>query len=208
MEISNLNKKLTGAIVFAVLAVTIVVGMNQLAIADNSSNNDTEIQTDVEQTSAIYMRLTGESQGEIKGDVTAAGYEDSIEILSFNHAVVSPRDAATGLPTGKRQHKPITVTKPLDKASPLLMNILVHNENVVDASFDFLTVGRTGATEHYYTIELVNAAISSIRTVLVEDPDTGALMTYEQVSFVYQKIIWTFEDGGITAEDDWETPVA
>lgn len=29
----------------------------------------------------------------------------------------------------------------------------------------------------------------------------------EHVSFVYQKITWTWEDGGITSEDDWETPV-
>ena len=29
--------------------------------------------------------------------------------------VESPRDAASGLPTGKRQHKPVTVTKPIDK---------------------------------------------------------------------------------------------
>ena len=29
-------------------------------------------------------------------------------------------DSASGLPTGKRQHKPITVTKPVDKATPIL----------------------------------------------------------------------------------------
>lgn len=34
--------------------------------------------------------------------------------------VVSPRDAASGLPTGKRQHKPMTITKELDKSSPKL----------------------------------------------------------------------------------------
>jgi hypothetical protein len=31
----------------------------------------------------------------------------------------SSGDAASGLPTGKRQHKPLQVTKPVDKASPL-----------------------------------------------------------------------------------------
>jgi len=31
-----------------------------------------------------------------------------------------PRDAASGLPTGKRQHKPVNVTKPVDKSSPRL----------------------------------------------------------------------------------------
>ena len=30
----------------------------------------------------------------------------------------------------------------------------------------------------------------------------------EHISFCYQKVIWTFEDGGITSEDDWEAPVA
>lgn len=38
----------------------------------------------------------------------------------FNQAIVSPRDAASGLPTGKRQHKPFVITKEYDKSSPLL----------------------------------------------------------------------------------------
>ena len=35
-------------------------------------------------------------------------------------SVISPRDAASGLPTGKRMHKPFVITKELDKASPML----------------------------------------------------------------------------------------
>jgi len=30
----------------------------------------------------------------------------------------------------------------------------------------------------------------------------------EHISFTYHKIEWTWNDGGITAEDDWESPVA
>lgn len=41
------------------------------------------------------------------GDVDGDGRAD----------VVSPRDASSGLPTGKRQHKPMTITMPLDKGS-------------------------------------------------------------------------------------------
>lgn len=36
------------------------------------------------------------------------GREDSIMVIGMSHSVVAPRDAATGLPTGKRQHKPFT----------------------------------------------------------------------------------------------------
>jgi type VI secretion system secreted protein Hcp len=58
-----------------------------------------------------YLKLTGKTQGEIKGSNTQKGREDQIMVIGYNHEVVSPRDAASGLPTGKRQHKPLTVTK-------------------------------------------------------------------------------------------------
>jgi type VI secretion system secreted protein Hcp len=34
------------------------------------------------------------------------------------HEIVSPRDTASGLPSGKRQHKPFTITKEIDKSTP------------------------------------------------------------------------------------------
>jgi hypothetical protein len=40
--------------------------------------------------------------------------------INFDQQIVSPRDAASGLPTGKRQHKPFVITKELDKSSPTL----------------------------------------------------------------------------------------
>jgi hypothetical protein len=39
--------------------------------------------------------------------------------ITFEQETVSPRDAASGLPTGKRQHKPFTITKELDPGSSL-----------------------------------------------------------------------------------------
>ena len=38
-------------------------------------------------------------------------------VISFDQEIVSPRDAASGLPTGKRMHKPFVITKELDKSS-------------------------------------------------------------------------------------------
>lgn len=35
-------------------------------------------------------------------------------------SINKPRDAASGLPTGKRGHKPVNTTRPVDKSSPLL----------------------------------------------------------------------------------------
>ena len=54
--------------------------------------------------------------------------EVSVDVLALTHEIISPRDAASGLPTGKRQHKPFTITKPVDKSSPLLFESLVKGE--------------------------------------------------------------------------------
>lgn len=47
--------------------------------------------------------------------------EDGSCTISFMQEVVSPRDAASGLPTGKRMHKPFVITKELDKSSPMVV---------------------------------------------------------------------------------------
>jgi len=156
-----------------------------------------------------YLTLTGETQGKINGSVTQAGREDSMEIYGWTHEVIAPRDPASGLPTGKRQHKPIIVTKPIDKATPLLMNLLTNNENITEWSLKCWKPSRAGKEEQFYSVELVNANVASIQVEQLNNkyPENMKHEVREHVAFTYQKIIWTWQDGGITCEDDWETPL-
>jgi type VI secretion system secreted protein Hcp len=155
-----------------------------------------------------YMKLTGDSQGNIAGSVTQSGREESMMIIAFNHEVISPRDAASGLPTGKRQHKPVTVTKEIDKSSPLLCNLLVNNENVSALEVRFWQPSPTGAEIQHYTVQLTNASVAGIRTEMLNNKYQENMQHKERehISFCYQKITLTWEEGGITAEDDWEAP--
>jgi len=161
-----------------------------------------------------YLKLKGQKTGAIKGSVTQKGREGLIMVIAAAHEIVSPRDSASGLPTGKRMHKPIVITKELDKASPLLWNVLVTNENISEWEIQFWTpqikaATGTGAEFQHYRIQLVNANIASIafRMPNNKHPDLMKFAEYEEIAFTYQKIIWTWNDGGITAEDDWEAPV-
>ena len=153
-----------------------------------------------------YLTLSGETQGDIKGSVTQAGREDSIMVIATQHEIVSPRDAASGLPTGKRQHKPFNIVKAIDQASPLLMMVLTNNENVTDFKLKCYRPSSSGAEEHFYTVELTNANIAGIRQESLNNKYAENMnhQPRETVSFTYQKVMWTFEDGGITAEDDWK----
>jgi len=154
-----------------------------------------------------YMTVVGEVQGNIEGDVTLAGREGQIEVESFGYNVSSPLDSATGLPSGKRQHRPVRVLKPIDKASPLLFNALANNENLPNVTIRFWRPSRSGQEVQFYTVELLNARIVSITPSHSSTADGMADPMREVVSFTFQKIIFTYEDGGITAEDDWTTPV-
>ncbi len=157
-----------------------------------------------------YLKLKGQKSGDIKGSVTQKGREGKIMVIACDHEIISPRDAASGLPTGKRMHKPIVITKELDKASPLLYNILCHNENIPEWELQFWTpqlsaATGVGAEKQHYTIKLTNANIASIhfRMLNNKNPELMRYTEFEEVTFTYQKIEWTWTDGGITAGDDW-----
>jgi type VI secretion system secreted protein Hcp len=127
-------------------------------------------------------------------------------VIAVTHEVLSPRDAASGLPTGKRMHKPLTITKELDRSSPQLYSALVNNENITEWTLQFSRADRTGAEKPAYTIKLTSASIASIEFVMPNNraPELAKLAEYEQVAFTYGKIEWTWVEGGVTAEDSWQ----
>ena len=106
-----------------------------------------------------YLKIKGQKTG---GAVTL-------------HEIVSPRDAASGLPTGKRMHKPLVFAIELDKGSPLLAGLTV-GAKLAEVTFSVDAEGKSPVT-------LKNASVQSIDASVI-------------------KI------SGISAEDDWEAPVA
>ena len=158
---------------------------------------------------SAYLTLKGKKQGDIKGSVTQRGHEGSIGVVAVDHAIQSPRDAATGLPTGKRMHSPLRITKQVDQSSPLLYQALANNETIVNWKLDLFGATGRGAEQLFYTIALTNAAIASIHFVVPDaaDPAAVKLPDYEEVAFVYEKIQWTYQPGDITATDDWQAQI-
>ena len=124
------------------------------------------------------------------------GEEISFPVLTLSHEIISPRDSASGLPTGKRQHKPFTITKVLDKASPGLMEALVKGEpfNVVEVT-TFLRTG--GSYVPFVTVRLDNAFVATIGPQSADDRPT------EEVAFYYNRISFSYAETGTTVEDSW-----
>jgi len=151
------------------------------------------------------LRIEGQKQGVIKGSVIQKGREDSILVIAFNHEILSPRDLVSGEPTGQRQHKFLTITKEIDRATPQLMNALVTNELLKKWELRFWRPTISGVDKQFFTIQLFNASITNIRMEMLNNayPENQNHKECEHISFSYKKISWTYEDGAITAADDW-----
>lgn len=162
----------------------------------------------------IYLTLKGQKQGDIKGSVTQKGREGSIAVQYLQSKITSPRDPASGQATGKRQHEPLVFRKTVDRSTPLLLTALANNENLTQAHFKFwrpsTTGGTVGTETQYFTIDLVNASLASSNLYHPDSYDgtapavPSASPDLEEWSLTYQSITWTWTDGGITAQDDWE----
>ena len=96
--------------IFIAVAVLVTVGFaGRLTAQDAISKQMTK------SNNINAMAVEKSSSGACVGKIRCA---DGSCTVSFEQEIVSPRDAASGLPTGKRMHKPFVITKELDRSSP------------------------------------------------------------------------------------------
>jgi type VI secretion system secreted protein Hcp len=134
-----------------------------------------------------YMTIKGARQGSIKGNAMS----ENIHLVR----VVRDTPMATRMPTGRRMHSTITITKEIDAASPKLAMAASSNETLSEVVITF--VGGSGGAKTAQKIVLTNATILSVRKA-------GG---NEMITLDYQAIEVTWTDGGKTMSDDWDAPV-
>ena len=147
----------------------------------------------------IEMKITGQKTGAFKGDSTQKGHEDQILVSSYFFQLDSPRDAATGQASGKRQYKPLTITKQLNGSSPQLLQASATNENLTSVVINFYRTDRTGREVNYYRVTLTDAAISSGKQY-----SSGSSVS-EDIAFVFRKVQQDDLIAKTTFIDDFQT---
>lgn len=153
----------------------------------------------------FYITIEGAKQGKFKGESDRQAHKDKMPGFSYESAVLSPRDSATGQSTGKRAHQPVTVRKKVGAGSPQIAQALASNESLKSVLFEFVRTTGDGKEQVFYTVKLTNATISSHRIYLPEitDSDKAKLDLSEEVQFTFQKIEWEHKVAKTMASDDW-----
>lgn len=159
-----------------------------------------------------YLTIKGQKTGVFKGGVTQKGREGKIAVIAADHDLGASSNAG-GRPglIARRSSQPVKLTLLLDQAAPLIYNAMSNGEILTEVTVDFwapqVKAGLGIGTEvQHYSIKLTNATISDVHFVMpnIMHPDTLKSPETIEVSFTYQKIEWTWKDGGITASDDWK----
>jgi type VI secretion system secreted protein Hcp len=166
------------------------------------------------QADNIYVSVKGTKQGQFKGDALRQNLPDKMVARKFFYEVTSPRDAATGMVSAKRQHKPVVITKEWSAASPQLFQALVGSEPLTEVLIDFVgTDPKSGQEVLTHRIRLTNAAVTNIVHIMEEPGSAGAAGTakhatgigqphLEQISFSFQRIDLEDLIGKTAAADD------
>ena len=160
----------------------------------------------VAQGDEIYYSVKGSKQGQFKTESLQKNTVGAAPVRMFQYAIVSPRDTVTGQATGKRQHKPIVITKLWGASSPQLYKAMVSNEILSEVIIDFYGTSARAGLRLSHSIKLTNANIAEI-SYKTEESSTKVLRQLETVSFVFQKIEYLDDTRTVTVTDDWSSPI-
>lgn len=151
-----------------------------------------------------HLTIIAEEQGNIEGSCDWKEREGSIVILAFDHVVELPTDDR-GIASGRRVHRPMVITKEIDKSTPMLYQALCTGELLTEMTIDWYRIDGTGDEEMYYSMKMFNGLITKIHPWVpnVLEANNAQMKHMEDVHISYEKVIWTWEPDGIEFEDGW-----
>lgn len=153
-------------------------------------------------TTDIYMKY-----GSIPGNVLTQGYTDFFQVDSMGFHITKPVSigGTGGAGSGAPQFSAITITKPMDSVSPLLMQQLLQGSiGSQTATIDLVKNTGTGKLFTYGEYTLTNPIVTSY------DVSTGGDVPSETYTIQFEKFSFKFTpqnpDGtiGTTITQTWD----
>ena len=168
-----------------------------------------------------WIAVKGSKQGQFKSEIPATDKKDEKRadkwsaVLAFTMGVTSPRDPATGLPTGKRQYQAVTIVKQWGASSPQALAACANNETLTEVVIEFTRPSTSGGDDVVHqSVTLSNAGFSQIARFT--DPSDGTvnmpssvpaaatdMVELERWSLTFQKIEVQDNDGKTSFADSW-----
>ncbi|SDX09791.1 hypothetical protein SAMN05444064_112129 [Pseudomonas syringae] len=152
-----------------------------------------------------YMTINGQTQGLISrgcsskgslGGKCQTGHQDEIMVLSLTHNMANIGNL------NQTTHRPIVITKNVDKASPLLNKALANRESI-DCKIDFYRTSPAGAQEKFYTIKISGGLIVDLTLDVPHAIFQNDAEPQEHMAILYRDIDWIHHLGDTTGGASW-----
>jgi hypothetical protein len=152
-----------------------------------------------------YMTIKGTRQGLISagccaqdsiGGRSQIDHLDEIMMLSFQHDVSNPDN------TRPPVHRPVIITKHIDKATPLLAGAL-DNREILECKILFFRTSAAGKHEPYFRILLHGAMVVEQRLDMPDSLLMNEQQPLEYLAIRYRDIGWQHLSANTSAYAIW-----
>ena|SRR5688572_23212344 len=147
----------------------------------------------------ITMTAESNSQGKFKSETQ----NDKIVLTGATLEVTSPT-SGTGMSTGRRQHQPFVIKKPVGASSAQFMQALITNDVLRKVVIEFRGTNEYGEEAVVYKITLDNARVSNFKQTaeIPENTKAPKNVLIDEIRLTYQKITVESMSSQIMATDD------
>ena len=170
-----------------VLTMTVLVGLALASVTPSFAGPVFQVQI----TGATQGKFRGEGSGEKTGFFPG---------LHMDFEVKSPRDPASGMPSGKRSYSPLVVTKEWGASSTQIFRALTTNEVLRTVVLNFYRAatgtGEMVVSETWTLTDATVAAVKAYENSAVKESNL------EDVSFTFRRIeIFNHETKDVFVDD-------
>lgn len=134
----------------------------------------------------VYLQIDG-----IKGESADSAHQGWIELFSAHMGVTQPRSATASTAGGhtaeRCEHRSISISKLVDIASPILMQVCSMGKTIPKAKLEFMRADSDGHPVKYYEVELENVMIASMDQVA-----NGGGLLQDDIGLRFSKVKWKY----------------
>jgi type VI secretion system Hcp family effector len=142
-------------------------------------------------------------------EIAGEDVSKAIEILELDgpHLTVG-FSKSTALAQADRSYNPIRLRKRIDSASPVLAQAAATSKRLGGTLKFYRPVAGAGGMEHFFTVKLNDARISSQRMFVPVQPEQSgesqqAEAPMEEIGIVFSQIQWKHELASKEHQDSW-----
>lgn len=152
-----------------------------------------------------YMTITGKTQGLISagcstqesiGNKCQTAHTDEIMVLSYSHNMSNIGNI------NKPTHRPLVITKNVDKSSPLLAQALSSREEI-NCAISFYRISSFGLQEKFFSIEIEGGIIADLTLDMPHVVLQNDVEPQEHVAIRYREITWRHHLAGTSGYASW-----